>query len=131
LTSDPPTSEFARPEQNQKEAQDDERLLTAFVAIVGTRGWGASGSEWGRSRTLWRGVVDQCKQQHWHNWAQAVCIVATHVLPSVRGAAVTTYDDSGVTQPMSASDGWTRQVEERPLSSGSPRNTPASRGEDR
>jgi len=95
-----------------EEENEEERLRNAFVAIVGTRGVSGASLEPSRSRTLWRAVVDRCGEQHWRNWARAVCMVAVDALPSVRGTAVTAYDSTGTPEPMAASDGWARQVEE-------------------
>jgi hypothetical protein len=105
------------PTNNQQSSErlspEQARLRRAFVAILAARTGGGE-ADWSRERRqqVWEALVDQCAAESWRSWADAVCRVATAMLPSARGAAVTGYDTHGTPEPLAASDAWTQKVEE-------------------
>jgi hypothetical protein len=92
---------------------ENARLREAFVAIMAANNAGEThGFSPDRRRWIWQRLADECGEEGWSSWAQAVCVVARELLPEVSGVAVTGVDANGTASPLAASDDWTRTVEE-------------------
>lgn len=90
-------------------SEEIERLRNAMAAIQSSDRGAVLPDE--RVRRVWRELIDECRSPSWHGWANALCTIATRLLPSIRGAALTLYDDCRVAHPLAATDRWTWDTE--------------------
>lgn len=103
----------AAPAADDRASQDTESgiLRRALVSIASS---GDVHGGWSRDRRqeLWQDLTDQCAQPSWQGWCHALCRTAVTMLPRLRGAAVSGYDDRAAPHLLAVTDDWTRQVEE-------------------
>ena len=109
--ADPPARSREHPTGRQL-VRENERLRDAIVAIQTYSAQSARIWSEEQRRSVWQALVDECRSGNWRSWAQAVCTVATQLVPGARGAALTLYDQDDVPWPMAATDRWTRNIEE-------------------
>ena len=86
-------------------------LRRALVSIASSSdtsgGWPAD-----RRRELWEALIDQCGQQSWNGWCDALCSITASTVPGLRGVAVSGYDNRAEPHLLGVTDSWTRQMEE-------------------
>jgi hypothetical protein len=102
----PRTSQPGAAESTAAQARIRDALISIVAAQVPT-----GPVEDDRRRTILRQIVDRAEVADWHGWSQALCQVATSIMPSVRGVTVIAGVD-GLPLPMGATDDWTREIEE-------------------
>ncbi|MGI3783934.1 MAG: hypothetical protein ACRYG2_24480 [Janthinobacterium lividum] len=83
-------------------------------ALVSMASSGEVKGGWSKDRRqgLWEALADQCGQESWQGWSHALCRTAVTVVPGLRGAAVSGYDDRAAPHLLAVTDEWTRRVEE-------------------
>jgi hypothetical protein len=89
----------------RKMLTETSRLRDALVAVVASRPTGSDplGAVASRRHELWIQVVSCAADSRWNGWTDALCSVATSVLPTVDGVAVS-LRDHGHQELVAASD---------------------------